>query len=277
MKLGWKIYWISCAVIALIGVVLCGVGFTLGASWEAAEIYAPDWISLNRYMVYTVDYDDSGFDMTSTSVEESFDQIRKIAVDADALDLRIISKESTEDMVEVSVLDGRERVSCRQSGSELLIETKEGWELSDRMVEIRLCIPEAHFEEIDIDVDAGSVQIDKFTSVGGLKLNVDAGEIIIGKFVADQVDMECGAGRIEAAGTCNKNIDIECGAGEVVYTANGKKSSYNYEVECGVGKVVIDKEVISGIGERKVLSQKAAKQMNIECGMGSVVIDFTQE
>lgn len=285
MKKGWKIYWIICAALAGVGLALCAVGTALGADWDEVERYAPDWISLEKTLVYSIDIDDEDDDWTefeetaisSDNIEKTFEKVRRIDIEAEALELIIISKDVMEDTVDVVCIEGSEFLSCRQEGDELQIETRDGWRTSDGTVEVRLSVPEAHFSEIDIDIDAGSVQIEELASVGSLNLNVDAGEIVIEEFVADEVDLECAAGRIEASGACNRSIDIECGAGEVICTVNGKKSSYNYEVECGIGEVIIDNETFSGIGERELHSQGAAKQMNIECGMGSVVINFSQE
>ena len=297
MKKGWIIYWIVCAAFAGIGLILCAVGFSMGATWETVNRHAPGWVSLEETLVYSIDLDDDWTDSDGTDsssagsdnsangegtivnegVGKTFAKVRKIDIEADALDLRIVTKDVTEDSVDVVFLEGSKFISCYQDGDELKIENKDGWKLSDGTVEVRISVPAAHFSEIDIDIDAGSVRIDRLASVGSLNLNVDAGEIVMEEFVADEVDLECAAGRIEASGACNRSIDIECGAGEVICTVNGKKSSYNYEVECGIGEVIIDNEVFSGIGERELHSQGAAKQMNIECGMGSVVINFLQE
>ena len=275
MKNGWKKFWIICAVTAGIGIVLCIVSASMGATWGLVQKHAPSWISLGTREIYEVKIDEP---TTASSSEETFSGVKNLYVDADVLNLQVFVNEDYSDKVVITNLNEAASVQYVQSGESLKIKQEEKvLKSSDEAPELMVFIPVAYFDEIDINVSAGTVYIEELDGVGELNLNVDAGEIVVGNFIADEAELTCGAGRIDASGVCSREIDIECGAGEINLTINEKRERYNYEIDCGLGEVIIDNKRFSGLGDKEIYENKAAKEMSIECGMGSVLVTFMQE
>lgn len=278
MKKGWKIFWIVCLVVFCIGAALCATGVGLGATWEAVQGNLPDWISLGGTSSYNVEKEyEYGEVAGATASSAGYENIRSIDVEASALNLQIVVSDEIGEEVQVEIDDDEfaEKINHYQESETLVIETNNRFKVGNDVGTVWIYIPRAQFDEIEIDVEAGSVYVEEIMS-NSLHVSVDAGEAVVKYFEATEVDFECGAGRVEASGKCNRELDANCGAGEIVLAVSGKKEDYNYEIECGIGEVIIGNDSHSGMGNREEYFNGAEKEMSIECGIGSISVAFEE-
>ena len=93
-----------------------------------------------------------------------------------------------------------------------------------------------------------------------------------------EVDLEVGAGQIDASGLAAKDYNISVGTGEVLMSLPETETDYSYNIECGMGTVTLGENSYSGLGtERKIHNDGAGGEMDIECGAGNVEISFEEE
>lgn len=114
------------------------------------------------------------------------------------------------------------------------------------------------FDEVDLELGASKAEID------GL--------------VANSIDIEVGAGKADVLNLDATNLSADVGVGQLVITAVGKETDYNYKVECGIGSVKIGGQFYQGIGtEKNITYQGASRFMDVECGIGEIQIQFNEE
>lgn len=275
MKRRWKVFWIVSLIVFCLGIALCIAGAALGATWEMVQESVPGWINLGTRNIVTIDVGSTQEQaVPRDALEQEFTGIHSIEVDAEIIDLQILTGDDNE-TVKVNT-EGEELskfYNCHTDGRKLVIKTNNKFNLDDMWGTIWIYVPQNMLQEVEINVKAGTVYIEELIA-NNLSIDVEAGEAVVNKFHAKEVDFECGAGRIEAHGNAEKELEAKCGAGEIILGITGRKEDYNFEVECGVGEVVIDEESHSGIGSTERYSDGASKEMNIECGIGSIDVEF---
>lgn len=276
MKKGWKIFWSVCGSLFVLGIVLTIAGFVLGATWDIVGAEIPDWIGFKRTVRYQVEKDyEYGETIERAEETYSFEQIKRIEVEAEVVNLQILVDESLKNEVKVEVEDSdfAKKLNLLSKNDTLMMETNNKLSASDRAGTVWMYIPDTSMREVEIDVDAGSVYIQKI-ACDNLSVSVSAGEALIQEFQAGNTEFECGAGRIQATGDYSQELEASCGAGELELMLGGAEEEYNYEVEYGIGEVTIGEEHFAGMGSKQHHSPGAKKEMHIECGIGRIKVEF---
>lgn len=209
--------------------------------------------------------------------DETFNGVKSINVEASALNLHILASETNESSIKVMNWNDSNHVKFYLDHSTLNIETPDNWNNKWNIPDIRLYIPSEHFDEIEVDIDAGSIYIQDLSSVNSLDLHISAGEIQVDHFIANEAEFSCDAGTIDASGYCSKEIGIDCSTGSVALDILEKQDEYNYDVECGLGSVTIGNLSFSGNVEKESHTKNASKEISVECGLGEVTVHFTEE
>lgn len=304
MKRGWKIFWIVCAVCLAIGFVCCAASFVMGVTAEAIENCFPNGFG---FVLNNDDYDDS-YDYDEDDYNDSAhhpdsrhdgetdfyetghpDNIiegskRLSFQNANAVDMEVWSGDitvmtdaslSNEITIDTDNINKKLRLRCYMNGNELKIVSAK--RVNVRGGKIVLCLPEGiSFEEVSVGLTAGRLHI-RDVDANELSVDVGAGEGIIDNFRAYEAALACGAGSLTAAGAAEGEVDIECGVGEIVYTAQGKETDYNYDIECGVGEIVCGENSFSGLGREQTIDHHSSREMNINCGIGTVAVNFSEQ
>lgn len=286
MKKGWKIFWITCVIVAGTGLALCIAGLGMGATSEAIAARLPAGVGLgiisgDSYFGYVGDLDgDKTMAVKVKDTKEEFIGIRSIDMDVWAGEINIQTVEDTNQgiVVETKDIDKRLQLRYYMDGNELKIKTKDKvFRINNagKVGKINIYIPKGYeFEEVSLEVGAGTLYVDEILA-REFGVDIGAGEAVINNFVVEQLDLTCGAGEITACGEAGREADIECGVGEITYTAVRSETDYNYNIECGIGEVVCGGSSYSaGIASEKNIDNGAHREMNIECGIGSVTVDF---
>lgn len=294
MKRGWKIFWIVCAVLAGLGLVLCLAGVVTGATLEGVRSVLSSGETVDddewhdeadddtdqKKAPDSVGTEDAAEVTQSTDVKE-FTGVRELEIEVSYLEVEIEEYEGDTIRVDTSGID---QDLCSElvvdAGEELKIEVKNKskWEkfFKNHTGTLRIQIPEDYFlGEVSIEVGAGELRVEDITA-GELSIKVGAGSAVVDWFTADKIGVDCGAGEAEITGDAGRKIQIECGVGSAIYHASGRQEDYNYTLECGIGEVTVGRDSYSGLARKTQIDNNGNVIMEIECGIGEVNVIFEQ-
>lgn len=240
MKKGWKIFWIACLCVVGIGVVLCCVGVGLGATLESLE---------------AVDIHGNSENMDESASAE-YNNVSRLELDVSAGEVHIMLYDG--DVIRTEQ-EGINSYECRQDGRSLIIRAKKKrfpfYLMGHNVGVLNIYLPrEMKFDEADIDIGAGQVQI--------AYLN------------ADSMDIDVGAGELLADYLVTRDLDIDVGAGSAEVCMPGRREDYHCVLSYGIGEIVLDGESSGGLGGKSTLSGTTGRQIEIDVGVGSAVLDF---
>ena len=302
MKKGWKIFWIVCACLAGVGILLCIGGFAMGASFAGVEQAV--WGFENRVEKHTEQLEDREDRLDDAYDNDDFDDVEATRFSGNrdvitngmtvaAADIRELDVDVCWLMVEIQETEGNDIVFLTDNipaeAAEQLILTQEGAELEvqlqhekewNQMMKnlgelalLTIQIPKEHqIQTMTLSIGEGVLGADNIQT-DELNIEVGAGNAEITQFTARVLDVEVDAGEANIAGHADMEANIECGIGKVNYQAAGSKEDYSYDIEVGAGRVLIDNEEYSGISKGKK-SSHGGKMMEIECGIGEVIVGF---
>lgn len=195
--------------------------------------------------------------------QQSLDGVRELNLILGAGSLVLKEKDSSDGMIDIYV-QGKGECDYKIKDGTLYVEGFKGIktlgsEISENI--ITLVIPKGtSFEEMDIEVGAGAMEA---TGVAALEIDasIGAGELVLSKVESQELSVEVGAGRMEAANMVSKDVSITVSMGEGIYEGT---ISGNAEVECDMGNV-----------EFSLKDSQDAFNYDVECGMGSIEIGGT--
>lgn len=208
----------------------------------------------------------SGIGSSNTvDISESFDDVKSLSAEHSLGNFTI--KLGDTDKVEVVAENVSESFTVEKSFSgNLKIKSKFSvWGLfngngnSSGNAKVTIYIPKDFIaENIEIDAGAGNVNIEALTTKK-LEINAGAGNIYGENITAKQVDLDGGVGEITLEDINFTDVDIDCGVGNV----NLQGSMYGKnKIDCGVGEVRLDLK--GSIDDYNI---------KVEKGLGSVYIN----
>lgn len=238
--------------------------------------------------LFTATYFISGLplgEMTERSVGSNYTSLK---VDISASELEIKTGEK------FGIKTNHKYLECKGNGEVLEInERKPFLSVFNSGMKVVLTIPDGTvFDYVDISAGAGSVTIDELFA-NKLDIDLGAGELNAGQInVIDSAEIDGGAGSVTINGGSLNNADVDMGVGELNLTSKlSGKSSIDY----GVGetnlvltgtaddyKIELDK----GIGEATLDGKKMRDDsvygagenfVEIDGGVGELNITFTAE
>ena len=266
MRRGWKIFWIVCGVVVIIGFIFCAIAWAMGVTTNMVYDRFPDgigWVS-----------SDSG--PSAENIHETYTGVKEIDMDLAAGKVEIVEGEGSEIRVDTDHLSKGLGFQCRMEGNELKLTSKKrftGVNNIGRGTSTIEIPKEMTFEEVSLSMGAGTLDV-RSIYTRELSVEIGAGEVNLDRFQADEAEFECGAGSITATGDVRSSADIHCGVGSIVFTALGREEEYNYNIQCGVGEVMCGDDTYSGLGKERHIGNDADKDISVEGGVGSVIIDF---
>jgi len=154
-----------------------------------------------------------------------------------------------------------DNITYKQNDKNLKIEDEESnWFLNRNNYELILYVPDNfEFDKVKITTGAGEISIDSL-NVNTLDFELGAGKMKIDNLnVADECNIEGGAGELNIlSGTIN-DLDLDMGVGETNITAS---LTGNNEINAGVGSLNID-----------LLDNKENYRIKVNKGIGNIRID----
>lgn len=307
MKKGWKIFWIVCASLAVVGLICCAASFALGVTVEAIESRYPHGIAIFSGDDYEEDYYDEDYyddsenndldgeehheEDSHESADTSGDEVKDdgeifegvVSVDGDisAGEVEIRTAEELRDGIKIVTenIDERLKLKYYKEGNEFKITTNKKITgiTGTKIGKICIYVPAGYiFEEFSLDMKAGTLYIEDIQA-RELSVDMGAGKAEISNFHADEAEFDCGTGEMNVVGIAEKEADLDCGVGKISYTTLGKEADYNYKINCGVGTISCGSNSYSGLGADKKINNSADKEMNIDCGVGEVTVKFAEK
>lgn len=294
MKKGWKIFWLVCAILAVVGIALCAVGLATGARFYEMRYWLDrkfdDVYDYDDYDDAYDDYDDYGNQHTEDlgngklENEMHFQEVDEIDIEAEGIEVQLSVGDVSDFVVYTDEIDEtlKEELRIKAEGRCLEIEMNEKNILNHLLNDIseadgqilKIIIPANHeLREASFSVEQGRLVVDEIRA-DELSVDIGMGEVSIEQFFAKEADFSCGAGNAQFTGKCTGDVDIECGTGSVIYHVQDKELDYNYELSCGVGSISIDDQVFSGVAKEHRINNNSLRNIDIECGVGSVELYF---
>ncbi len=131
--------------------------------------------------------------------------------------------------------------------------------------------------ELDIEMGAGSVYINREIQTDKLNVEMGAGEFAGNASVtAKEADLQIGTGSMTFTDLSAEKTNGECGLGELDLTMTGNEEDYNYDLQCGIGNMDVGSDSYSGLGREDHVSNTGAdRKMDLQCGMGNVTVSFS--
>lgn len=288
MKKSTKVLLVMAAVFLAVGIGFTVGGVAMGATIDSVEVLKN--IKEHRSWFRFVDVLDNDWDWDGDHWEPDENKTETASVKSgntrvyqtspvEEMHIRLKSdelllKEYEGDTIKIEVEnDASEYVTVRSDEEELEITSTR--KKSNRSVTV--FYPKgSSFQEIDLEVDAGTVEITGTLQTEEFSVTVGAGELTgTGGIMAKECDVEVGAGEISLKGIDAETISGECGIGTLELGVKGTEKDYNYSLECGIGEISIGKESYSGLGAEKDIENPGAfRELDLECGMGEIVVNF---
>lgn len=285
-----KVMLVAAGVFTSVGIGLTVGGAVMGAGTQDVETVKKQVVNtlsnagirhIDGWDIDWNDYDDydDGDGVYSELAEESDGEVKTYHADA----LENLKLDLQYDELYMEPHDGKDILVEVEGDSDGNVSVKSGEKtlhLTSRKKEhrvIRLYYPEnTVFQEVDIEVSAGSVSLDGNLETKELEVSVGAGEFIgNGIVTAKNTSFEVGAGRLEVNDLSASEIDGECGMGEMVLVLTGNEKDYSYQLDCAVGNIDIGSDSYSGLASSKnVRNENASGKLDLECGMGNISVEF---
>ena len=279
MKKSWKVFWIVCAVLASLGILLAAAGVALGGlsllnSVEDTGLFGR-WLgqAIGRGAAKDDGYVPGGPD---GDMIISYDEISDISLDVGGFGVCILPYDGEHVRTDISEIrpDLRDSVRISQDGSELEIEMKNNRWNTNGSGTLYISVPRgSYYDSVFADVGAGYLEIREI-SAADLSLEVGAGQIIAEDITAETAEIRCGAGQIIFSGEVLKEAGIECDLGEISYTASGTADSYDYELACSMGEIVLGGESYGGLTNEVSIDNESSRLISADCDMGKIEIMF---
>lgn len=128
-------------------------------------------------------------------------------------------------------------------------------------------------KELELDLGAGTVDIDFVDVTKEASIDGGAGNLSINNSNINNLELDMGVGTLELESKLTGENEISCGVGSVTLNLIGTEQDYQVNVDKGLGSTTIDgKSVKDGqtVGTGKNI-------LEIDGGVGSITIDFVEE
>lgn len=283
---------LGCAITcATVGLGLAVAGLAMGAASTGKEVLAEaldntinsDNIRWSVSVLKKEDWDDQDEDWSNSASPKTesglgafvyeFESLKNLDVELSSDEFYLKKHDGTGVRVETN--GDTDKIRVKQDGDTLKIKSL----TKLNGTKITLYYPEnLSFNEMDIEVDAGTIHMEDALTVNDLEIQVGAGEMISNDTIsAREVSIDVGAGDVEISKLDAGSLEAECGVGALNIGLVGNESEYNYKVECGLGSVTVGDDKYSGISESaKVNNAGATRSMELECGLGDVAVVFNR-
>lgn len=285
MKKRWKIFWITCAISGITGIVFLMISLTMGVSFQKIDSMMPYGISIGDFDDMTssdisVDVEDGKIpndDSYQKNSQNTYDGIHSLDIELMAGEVEILTSKSDKVKIMTENISKKLKLSYHAEGDTLVVESADELKniVNQNLGTIYIYLPaEIQLERAKISIGAGTLYIEDIVA-NDFSVEVGAGEAIINSFTSYEADFDCGAGEMRISGITGEELEINCGIGNVNYKTYDSEDNYNYKISCGVGEITCGTKHYSGIGsEQKIDHHHAFKEMDIDCGLGNVEIIF---
>ena len=184
--------------------------------------------------------------------------------------------DSENDSVRV-VTENVGKFQAYQKGNELRITSTRKAKENAENSRITLYLPAGYsWQEVDLEVGAGQIQAESL-KINELDITVGAGEIRLSGMEVGSVGAEVGVGNFVAQGIVTRSIEAECAMGNLELQLAGSRTDYDYELQCVAGNIKIGEEQYGGgVAKEQKINNGAGRRVDLECSMGNITVTFEQ-
>ena len=188
-------------VLLVAGIACCGIAFGMGVGKTALDGAS----AAPRFLKYRETAVDKGL--------EPHAEIDRLVLDIDAAECVVQTGSENS-------LTAGSGTTWRLEGETLTIEQeqRDGWWWKSKSAPITLTIREDGLSYLDVDVDAGTVEVRDLTATQGITCSVDAGAVDMKNVFAGTLEMDVDAGAIDYSGKVVGPANLECDAGSIAIT-----------------------------------------------------------
>lgn len=215
------------------------------------------------------------------------DHITELDIEIAAADFTIVKADS------FGVESNLKHLTVNEKNGILEIKEKKRIFVANADAALVLYIPEGtSFDKVEIETGAGRFTVDELVA-DELQLELGAGEVKITSLTANnKADIDGGAGRITIDGGSLRNLDLNLGVGQLNLTAEilgncdfdlgigesnitfiGIQDDYTIHAEKGIGNLTIDGK---GVGDFNSIGNGENK-IDISGGIGAINLVFKEE
>lgn len=295
MKKFTKVSLIIVAVLAGLGILLCGIASLMGAGAgtiygmaKAGELDYGSW-HIGPYGIYTGEDEDDWFDEEEHGVmgessekgknetkdgesievtnSQSFavSDIKNLNVNVDVATLYIEENSDTEHISVELNRGGQKYYSCSLDGDTLnIVYDIKKYIVNNKGAKITVKIPQGvHFEDVVLKNGAAELIME----LPGISCDTMTADMGAGNLVAERIevkrkmDISIGAGSVEIEDGSYGELKLKCGMGNIEL---GGKLKGNMVAECGMGNIDLDLQ-----------GSETDYNYELSCGMGELEINDT--
>lgn len=263
MGKGMKALLIAAGVCILLGTVLLVGTLGFGGKDVVAQVVQGGvYFSEDGFHV-------GGVNLFDDTANLKFDSAKEMNFSADSfeeLDLKLAAGtfEIVEGDSDKIIVRSAKKINMSQSGKTLTIDTDKGvkvhfFGITEEGHHVEITLPKGkEFHKIDIEVGAGQLNADSLT-VEDIEMEIGAGSIIVDTLICEKGKINVGAGEaIIKDGTSGK-LDLNVGLGDLQY--NGSLSG-DLDADCGMGNMDI-----------RLDAKEGDFNYQIDVGMGTISVD----
>lgn len=198
----------------------------------------------------------------------SLKDIDRLKVEIHNAQITILASEDEENIIYYS---NKENSIAKVSGTTLKLRDNTS---STDKIELEIYIPVGVLEEIEIEVVNGTIFAEKMVA-DNVTIEIDNASVQIDELVVeDKAELQINAGQMIIGYYSGAKLETECGMGSIMVVCEGNQNDYNYDLECGMGQIQINEDNYSGIGKDLKLHNESNKSIKAECGMGEIILEF---
>ncbi len=221
-------------MVMLIGVLACGGRDAVAQAITGGVYFSEDGLHVG------------GMNVFEDTANLEFDSAKEMKFSADSfenLDLELTAGtfEIVEGDSDKIIVRSAKKINMAQSGKTLIVDTDRGvkvhfFGISDEGHHVEITLPkDKEFRKMDIEIGAGQLEADSLIAED-IEMQIGAGSIIVDTFTCEKAKISVGAGEsIIKEGLAGK-LDLDVGFGDLQYDGS---LSGDLDADCGMGNMDI--------------------------------------
>ncbi len=262
MGKGMKAFLITACVCILVGMVmLIGVLACGGKDAVAQAINGGVYFSQDGFHV-------GGMKVFEDTANMEFDSTKEMKFAADSFeDLELELTAGTFEIVEGDsdkiIVRSAKKIDLIQNGKKLIVDTDRGvkvhfFGISDEGHHVEITLPKGkEFRNIDVEIGAGQLEADSLTAED-IEMKIGAGSIIVDSLICEEGKISVGAGEAIIKEGISGELDLDVGLGDLQYDGS---LSGDLDADCGMGNMDI-----------RLDNEEEDYDYKIDVGMGDITI-----
>lgn len=280
MKKRWKIFWIVCGSMFLIGIICCSVSWGMGTTLTDIAHQFPhgiSWVSEDKTYGDPDDDDDDDIDddqeednETDTDDDQDEQKQEETAQAQEKANMKDATgviegngKATYQNIHEIksTVREGRIHLKTQSDTDEITVESKDtheklGFCAFAKNGTLYLTSNKKIKRIKNIGKGTITVTLPKDMELEKAELDLKAGELRAEQILAKDLEVNAGAGEVNILEFAAEKAEFKCGAGSITATGDAKKK---IEADCGVGEINL-----------KIKGKQKDYNYDLDCGIGEI-------